>query len=296
MASLVVDGRESALLAALADRGVDAERAGLPCGDAVVGDRVIVERKTLRDMAASIKDGRWHDQLERMRESGLGVVLMLEDAGWRWGDAAETDCDTAETVDGVPRSTLRSAALGAILRHGASLVVTRGVEESAAFLAAAADKASRLGTAESGAPRGMLCRSHAAATPRGALLALLAGVPGVSPQAATDVVRATAGGDGGGEAGASVWAWMTWASGLPRAELVRRLADVRRSSGGRRLGGIVGGRIAEVLFGADVDGGGVGSPVAAATAAKARRVKRQVARAVSFPPELDVRGGVNEAR
>ena len=139
MASLVVDGRESALLAALADRGVDAERVGLPCGDAVVGDRVIVERKTLRDMAASIKDGRWHDQLERMRESGLGVVLMLEDAGWRWGDAAETDCDTAETVDGVPRSTLRSAALGAIspsaesmaslARRSACLLRSRGIQE-----------------------------------------------------------------------------------------------------------------------------------------------------------------------
>ena len=150
MAPLVVDGRESALLAALADRGVECERAGLPCGDAVVGDRVIVERKTLRDMAASIKDGRWHDQLDRMRESGLGMVLLLEDAGWQWG-ADETDF--TDCVDGVPRSTLRSAALGAILRHGASLVVTRGVDESAAFLAAAADKASRLGTAESGPTR-----------------------------------------------------------------------------------------------------------------------------------------------
>ena len=54
MASLVVDGRESALLAALADRGVDAERVGLPCGDAVVGDRVIVERKTERQLRKTL--------------------------------------------------------------------------------------------------------------------------------------------------------------------------------------------------------------------------------------------------
>ena len=37
----------------------------------------ILERKTVDDLAASIKDGRWHEQKMRLKACGLSRVIYL---------------------------------------------------------------------------------------------------------------------------------------------------------------------------------------------------------------------------
>ena len=53
----------------------------LHLGDAIINNNVIIERKTLTDLAASIKDGRYREQsfrLQKAREEGNKIIYMIE--------------------------------------------------------------------------------------------------------------------------------------------------------------------------------------------------------------------------
>jgi ERCC4-type nuclease len=79
--SIVADDRESAgaVLAALQRREcVQLRLERLPVGDYRVDDALLFERKTLRDLVASIKDGRLFAQGLRLAEAPLRAALILE--------------------------------------------------------------------------------------------------------------------------------------------------------------------------------------------------------------------------
>ena len=67
---------------------------------------VVIERKRLDDLAASILDGRWHDQKNRLRNSGIGqIVYLIEDydgAGimQRYGKQIQTALSSTQVIDG----------------------------------------------------------------------------------------------------------------------------------------------------------------------------------------------------
>jgi ERCC4-type nuclease len=78
---IVADDRENAggVIAALRELpGVDVEVRRLPCGDFLVGDQFTVERKTLRDFASSIIDGRVFRQASAIGRNPRRGVLVLE--------------------------------------------------------------------------------------------------------------------------------------------------------------------------------------------------------------------------
>ncbi len=90
MARVIVDARENALIELFKAHADGYEIATLPVGDVRVeyehGCRSwICERKGTLDLAQSIKDGRWKDQKDRLFQSGLRVVFVLE------GDLREAD-------------------------------------------------------------------------------------------------------------------------------------------------------------------------------------------------------------
>jgi hypothetical protein len=62
--AVIVDDREgrSGLAAAIAARGRDVTVARLDVGDVAIGDRVLVERKSIADFVASVVDRRLFDQ------------------------------------------------------------------------------------------------------------------------------------------------------------------------------------------------------------------------------------------
>jgi ERCC4-type nuclease len=90
--------------------------ARLPAGDYVVSDRLVVERKTGADLAASIKDRRLFEQIERLREAYAAVVLLVE----------------GEPVHIARRSW--EGALGRALVSGVGVLRTADAAESAAWL------------------------------------------------------------------------------------------------------------------------------------------------------------------
>ena len=50
----------------------------LPIGDYLIGDKIIIERKTIADFLASVKNGRIFQQAYRMANSPCSSILILE--------------------------------------------------------------------------------------------------------------------------------------------------------------------------------------------------------------------------
>ena len=118
-APVLYDHRETAsgVAAALADHDVPLAARDLPVGDYVVSDRVVVERKTGADLAASIKDRRVFEQIERMRAAYAVAVLVVE---------------------GDPKHISRASWMGALARvlvAGVAVVRTENADDTARWLA-----------------------------------------------------------------------------------------------------------------------------------------------------------------
>src|SRR4051812_15804664 len=88
--SLLYDHREerSGIPAALSAEGVEGLPMRLPVGDYVLSDRLVVERKSSTDLAASIKDRRLFEQVDRLKAAYPAVVLIVEDEPIHIGEAA----------------------------------------------------------------------------------------------------------------------------------------------------------------------------------------------------------------
>jgi hypothetical protein len=78
--TILFDHREtrSGVPAALEAAGIAVAPEQLPAGDYIVSDRLVVERKTGADLAASIKNRRLFEQVERLSAAFSAVVLVVE--------------------------------------------------------------------------------------------------------------------------------------------------------------------------------------------------------------------------
>ena len=167
--SIVADDRESAgaVLAALQRREcVQLRVERLPVGDYRIDDTLLFERKTLLDLAASIKDGRLFAQGLRLAEAPLRGALILEG---RSQDLADSR---------MRREAIQGALVTLTLFLGIPLLRSMDPEETASLMLFAA----RQGRAVvSGAlPRkGRRPRGKARVQSR-----ILQGLPGVGPERA----------------------------------------------------------------------------------------------------------------
>lgn len=78
---VIMDHRENnpVLKKALSDHPeVSVEKATLPIGDFLINDSLLVERKTLTDLANSIKDGRLFRQAKKLASSKKPTIIILE--------------------------------------------------------------------------------------------------------------------------------------------------------------------------------------------------------------------------
>lgn len=70
--------RSSPLMAMLTtDQRFDLHTAVLPVGDYLLDRRILIERKTIRDLAASVRDGRLFAQAARLVEADYPKVALL---------------------------------------------------------------------------------------------------------------------------------------------------------------------------------------------------------------------------
>lgn len=77
---IIVDERErkSGIPDLLKSIGMNIEMKTLPIGDYIVAPETIVERKSIRDLMASIFDGRLFDQCSRLKEHFEHPIVLME--------------------------------------------------------------------------------------------------------------------------------------------------------------------------------------------------------------------------
>ena len=129
--NLCIDFREHALLSRL-----QAETKNLVLGDICIEkdgqDIVLIERKTVSDLAASICDGRYQEQSFRLLESTLPphrIVYLIE--------------GSLDTVQSISKKALMSAMISLWFTKGFSVVQTRDVDETVEFIQHLFEKTSK---------------------------------------------------------------------------------------------------------------------------------------------------------
>ena len=77
---IIVDERErkSGIPDLLKSIGMGVEMKTLPIGDYIVAPETIVERKSIKDLMASVFDGRLYDQCTRLKEHFAHPIVLIE--------------------------------------------------------------------------------------------------------------------------------------------------------------------------------------------------------------------------
>lgn len=168
---VVADDREAncAVIDALESRGdVQVSIGRLELGDYELDGRLLFERKTLRDLAASLKDGRLLEQGCRLASSPLCKALILEG----------TSRDLPE--NGMRREAIQGALITLTLFLGIPLLRSAGPEESARLMVYAARQFDSI-------TRGARPRLFKGKRPKGkrkTQLRILQALPGIGPESA----------------------------------------------------------------------------------------------------------------
>jgi len=138
----------------------------LSVGDYYIGSRVIVERKTLKDFAVSIIDGRLFRQMNRLANSISMGVLILE-------------CRTSDTVDlGMTRASIQGALIMVSLILGIPVLRSTDPSETARLMV-------YIGRQINSMARGGVQRhGYRPKSKRKTQLFILQGLPGIGPERA----------------------------------------------------------------------------------------------------------------
>ena len=145
---------------------VDTSIRRLPIGDYQINNRVIVERKTLKDFAKSIVDGRLFRQMIRLAKSASQGVLILE------GTAADT-------VDlKMARASMQGALITVSLILGIPVLRSKDPSETARLIVYIGRQI------ESMARGGVQRHGYRPKNKRKTQLYILQGLPGVGPERA----------------------------------------------------------------------------------------------------------------
>ena len=119
-----VDHREgnSTLPALLMSLGLNVNLTHMPVGDVRLSPRVLIERKSARDLMASIKNGRLLHQCRRLKASAMRPMLLVEHG---------------EGGHGLHPNAVLGALAHISLDLGLPVMMTKGPAESAHFLSVA---------------------------------------------------------------------------------------------------------------------------------------------------------------
>ena len=129
----IIDNREREICKYFTDKVEWIGYKNLDVGDILIGDKIIIERKTLKDLSASIKDGRYREQKTRLLATGIPkhlIIFLIE------GDFRDY---TGKYL--LPSSTLKSSILHTLIRDGFSVFRTVDLNETIDFIERLADTA-----------------------------------------------------------------------------------------------------------------------------------------------------------
>jgi len=174
--TLIVDYRERAILSRLT-----AETKNLILGDVCIQkdghDIMIIERKTVADLSASICDGRYQEQSFRLLESNLPpqrIVYLIE------GDL--------NSVQSVPKKTLMSSMMSLWFTKGFTVVQTQNTDETVDYLHMLVDKVNKEST-EHDYVSTLKIKKKDKLTPENVNIIMLSQIPGISTVTAKAILE-----------------------------------------------------------------------------------------------------------
>lgn len=129
----IIDNREREICKYFGNKTEWISYKNLDVGDITIGDKIIIERKTLKDLSASIKDGRYREQKIRLLATGIPkhlIIFLIE------GDFREYNGKYL-----LPLGTLQSSILHTLIRDGFSVFRTINIGETIGFIKHLADTA-----------------------------------------------------------------------------------------------------------------------------------------------------------
>lgn len=187
---IVIDHREKRLISATRELAPTAniEVRDLPLGDMVVenGDGqalAVIERKTPRDLAASIRDGRYSDQAERLAALALPahhVYFVIE--------GHIRDYEPEKYGRPVTKDALRSALVRLGYDRGFSIQQTASCLETAEWLVHFANRVATMAPSVETGYRGGQHARKSRATAGGVFQLMLEQIPGVGTRTAEAIV------------------------------------------------------------------------------------------------------------
>lgn len=195
MIELVIDNREHRLIEAL--NGVcPVQVETLDIGDILFREEsetvLIIERKTVADLKASICDGRAREQKARLLNCGIPIDKIMY--------LIEGDMDKPLTtrVSGIPVSTLLGSLINTQLRDGLKVYKTASLQETASYVQKLLDKLNKDGDKYFRRSEGISASKYSATlskkkkanmTPEVWFISQLSLIPGITEKVAAKIVE-----------------------------------------------------------------------------------------------------------
>jgi len=167
---IVVDDRETraGLADVLGRTGLTIEIARLPVGDVAIGTRILVERKTTADFAASIVDHRLFDQAYALRGACSRPLIVIEG-------------DDALGFGRVPVDRARGALTALLVSYGIPLLRTHSIDDTAAWIGLIVARETRR--------LERIARASKRREESRTALDVLCAIPGIGPRRAANLVK-----------------------------------------------------------------------------------------------------------
>ena len=181
-----IDNREHKLIQELQTRSLAApfEIAQLPIGDVVIGSTTF-ERKTLADLQASVKDGRYREQKKRAVANGIALSYVIEGA-FRFSDAT----DESKMLTGCVVNTLVRDRIPIVFCPGGLAETADFIECLVRRMAADPAKYTPSDTQSASYTSSICLKKKENVTPETCLVLQLACIPGISSKKAQDILAA----------------------------------------------------------------------------------------------------------
>lgn len=161
----------------LRELGVEVEVRRLEVGDYVVSDRVLVERKTVMDLASSIADRRLFEQASAMAKSFEVPVLVVE------GDLGELYRRRMFTPPQI------QGAMAYLIELGVRVAPSRGAYDTALLIQSLARREQEGRGREVKFSPSKMRRAKGGRTLREAQINLIASIPGIGYELAERILR-----------------------------------------------------------------------------------------------------------
>ena len=190
--SITIDVREHELIQLAGEKNIQIQTEQLPIGDILIQhaeQTLVFERKTLADLAASIKDGRYSEQRQRLTSTYPfhRITFIIE--------GSTTSLRTQPMTARIPSKTILSALISAQYRDGFHVYHTTGPTDTLWYLQQIAERMGEKTQLETeckedyGASLRVKTAKRDNVTPELCYLLQLSQLPGISMATATEIAK-----------------------------------------------------------------------------------------------------------